>query len=245
LLNQISDHQQAIALTRQAIAGQLDKAGWREALKPLLVAIEARSGEAAGGMTMGDIAGGIDRSIIAGRDINQTVNNVVLLLGQYGRGEPAGAKAKAIADLALQQMAATNPFIARGYREKPADYEVPLSDALSQLLEDDPGLAARLDVLLKQYETAGEQSQPATIDGVGAVAQGPGATAVAATGGSVAVGGPVAGDVITGGSKTGDVTSQGGGRAGERRNEVKIRLIQNSLSLTGNRVWKQGQTRGA
>lgn len=38
LLNQISDHQQAIALTWQAITGELDEAAWQEALKPLLLA---------------------------------------------------------------------------------------------------------------------------------------------------------------------------------------------------------------
>ena len=37
LLNQISDHQQAIDLTRQAITGELDEAEWQESLKPLLL----------------------------------------------------------------------------------------------------------------------------------------------------------------------------------------------------------------
>ena len=44
LLNQIADHKQAIALTKQAISGELSEAQWREALKPLLVAIEQRTG---------------------------------------------------------------------------------------------------------------------------------------------------------------------------------------------------------
>ncbi len=35
LLNQISDHQTAIALTRQAIASEISEAEWREALRPL------------------------------------------------------------------------------------------------------------------------------------------------------------------------------------------------------------------
>jgi tetratricopeptide (TPR) repeat protein len=35
LLNQIEDHQKAIALTEQALAGQLSEAEWREALAPL------------------------------------------------------------------------------------------------------------------------------------------------------------------------------------------------------------------
>ena len=35
LLNQIEDHQQAIALTEQALRGELSEAEWREALAPL------------------------------------------------------------------------------------------------------------------------------------------------------------------------------------------------------------------
>lgn len=38
LLNQISDHQQAIDLTRQVITGELDEMAWHESLKPLLLA---------------------------------------------------------------------------------------------------------------------------------------------------------------------------------------------------------------
>ena len=39
LLNQINDHQQAIDLTRQAVTGELSEDEWREALKPLLLAV--------------------------------------------------------------------------------------------------------------------------------------------------------------------------------------------------------------
>jgi tetratricopeptide (TPR) repeat protein len=39
LLNKIDDYQQAIALTEQAIAGQLNQTHWYEALKPLLVSL--------------------------------------------------------------------------------------------------------------------------------------------------------------------------------------------------------------
>ena len=41
LLNQIEDHEQAIALTEQAIAGEITEAELTEALKPLLVSLEA------------------------------------------------------------------------------------------------------------------------------------------------------------------------------------------------------------
>lgn len=69
LLHQIADHKQAIALTEQAIVGELNEAGWRKALKPLLVEIEKRSDEAASSVTIGDIEGGVHSAKIAGRDI--------------------------------------------------------------------------------------------------------------------------------------------------------------------------------
>ncbi len=47
LINQIEDHKQALDLTRQVITDELSESEWREALKPLLVAIGTRSGEAA------------------------------------------------------------------------------------------------------------------------------------------------------------------------------------------------------
>jgi tetratricopeptide (TPR) repeat protein len=47
LLNQIKDHQKAIILTEQAIAGDISKSKWRKAMKPLLIAIQSRNGEAA------------------------------------------------------------------------------------------------------------------------------------------------------------------------------------------------------
>jgi len=47
LLNQIDDHRQAIILTKQAIDGEISEDDWREALRPLLVAIKERSSQAA------------------------------------------------------------------------------------------------------------------------------------------------------------------------------------------------------
>ncbi len=69
LINQIDDHQKAIALTEQALAGELSQAEWHDALQPLLVGIASRTGEAASSVTIGDIEGGIHDSIIAGRDV--------------------------------------------------------------------------------------------------------------------------------------------------------------------------------
>jgi len=76
LLNQIEDHQKAIVLTKQAIQGELSEAEWRGKLRPLLVAIDARSGEAASSVTFGDVYGGIHDSIIAGRDVHFVVQIV-------------------------------------------------------------------------------------------------------------------------------------------------------------------------
>jgi len=39
LINQIEDHEQAIALTQQVITDELSEDEWREALKPLLLAM--------------------------------------------------------------------------------------------------------------------------------------------------------------------------------------------------------------
>ncbi len=71
LLNQITDHEQAIALTEQADRGELTEAKWRETLSPLLVNIRNRSESQpeSCGVTIGDVEGGIIGSIIAGRDI--------------------------------------------------------------------------------------------------------------------------------------------------------------------------------
>lgn len=41
LLNQLDDHHQAIALTEQALKGEISEAAWRETLAPLLVSLPA------------------------------------------------------------------------------------------------------------------------------------------------------------------------------------------------------------
>ena len=66
LLNQITDHQQAIALTEQASNGELSEAEWREALRPLLISIRDRSEKQPDtcGITIGDVEGGIIGSIL-------------------------------------------------------------------------------------------------------------------------------------------------------------------------------------
>lgn len=87
LLNQIEDHRAALALTRQALAGQVSQAEWRQELRPLLVAIDARSGDAASGLTMGDVTGGIHNSILAGGDV--TVQYITQVVEKTGEQSPA------------------------------------------------------------------------------------------------------------------------------------------------------------
>ncbi|MFN8458632.1 MAG: hypothetical protein U0401_28925 [Anaerolineae bacterium] len=73
LINQINDHQVAINLTERAIRGTVGESDWREALQPLLIAIQTRTGELASTISLGDIQGGIHQSTIgiAGRDVTQ------------------------------------------------------------------------------------------------------------------------------------------------------------------------------
>ncbi len=72
LLNQISDHQKAISLTRQAITNEITEAEWHEALRPLLVNIRERSEKEPDtcGVSIGNVEGGISGSIIAGGDVS-------------------------------------------------------------------------------------------------------------------------------------------------------------------------------
>ena len=58
LLNQLSDHRQAISLTEQADRGEISGAAWREAMKPLLVNIRNRSAaHPEWGVEIGDVGG--------------------------------------------------------------------------------------------------------------------------------------------------------------------------------------------
>jgi tetratricopeptide (TPR) repeat protein len=73
LLNQISDHEKAIALTKQAIEGEIGEADWQETMKPLSVEIGKRAkAQEICQVTIGDVSGGIAGSVIAGQDVNVT-----------------------------------------------------------------------------------------------------------------------------------------------------------------------------
>ena len=55
LLNQITDHEQAIRLTEQAIQGEITEEVWQEAFEVLLVEINQRTGEAKISISVGDV----------------------------------------------------------------------------------------------------------------------------------------------------------------------------------------------
>ncbi len=67
LINQITDHQQAVALTRRRLVGGLSEAAWQAEMKPLLVDIEKRQSEAAQ-VQIGTILGNLSGNV-AGGDI--------------------------------------------------------------------------------------------------------------------------------------------------------------------------------
>lgn len=208
LLNQVADHREAIALTGQARRGDLSEAEWRLALRPLLVALEARGGEAASGVTAGDIGGGNQRSAPAGRDAGQVTINVLNLMGEWAahQDREMDPAAQSILELVLAQVKAIDPRTAQRYPQNPAGYQAPLQDALAELLAADRGLVARLDTLLAQYEPPERTGYQATVTGSGAVAQGPGA--MAGGKGSV-VGSSAGGHIITGSGNR--VIDTGGG----------------------------------
>ena len=73
LLNQIKDHEQAISLTEQVVAGEITKDEWDEALKPLLLAIN--NGQVVNIKAETYVAGDVKGDIIVG---NKFVGDQVL-----------------------------------------------------------------------------------------------------------------------------------------------------------------------
>jgi hypothetical protein len=207
LLNQIADHQAAIALTEQLSRREISETEWQDGLKPLLIAIEIRSDEASR-VLLGDIIEAMElreqirAAAIAGNEA-QLVERVMTLVERYvpdrGRQLPPAQQsvAKNVAELVLGQVGRVEPRTAGKYPENPAGYDAPLRDALADLMAEDSGLSAGLAVLLRQFESAtksgGTAGYEATVTGSGAIAQGPGA--VAAGQGGLAVGGDVQGNI--------------------------------------------------
>jgi hypothetical protein len=191
LLNQIEDHQEAIALTEQAIQGELSETEWEESLRPLLVSVAPY----------------------------RAAQSIVIILGQYAAdqgaklsqevGSQAAATAGELLTTALTHLR-QNPksaVIADEFEQDPATYQKPLEKQLAEAIVAAPALARQLKTLLAQYGQASQKraapSGPryqATLHGSGAIAQGSGAKAVGA--GGVMVGGNVGGHIITGSGNT-------------------------------------------
>jgi tetratricopeptide (TPR) repeat protein len=161
LLNQISDHEQAIALTEQALAGDLSETEWLAALQPLL---------------------------IAGHHWQEISLAVMLVLRQYAQdngvslgqtmGTPASEKARELFSLVLERAKEIDPRTAQKYPENPTGYEAPLSDVLAELLEANQNLVGEFKAMLEQYQIAVEQHQAsqgapdqATLTGSGVITQ--------------------------------------------------------------------------
>lgn len=188
LLNQIGDHKEAIALTEQALTGDLGEAEWQERLQPLLISVAPF----------------------------QAAQNIVVILGQYtlDRGnelsQQVGPQANEIVAELLTttldhlRQSSKGSLIADAFEQDPVTYQKPVEKELAQAIVADSELAAQFKTLLAQYGQAVQEhraatgsSYEATMRGTGSVAQGPGATAVTATDGGIAVG-SVGGDVHLG-----------------------------------------------
>jgi hypothetical protein len=188
LLNQISDHKEAIALTEQALTGDLGEAEWQERLQPLLISVAPF----------------------------RAAQNIVVILGQYAPdkgnelSQQVGPQANEIASELLTtaldhlRQSPKGSLIADEFEQDPVTYQKPVEKALAQAIVADRELAAKLKSLLVQYGQAMQEhraatgsSYQATIRGTGSVAQGPGASAVTATEGGIAIG-SIGGDVHLG-----------------------------------------------
>jgi hypothetical protein len=124
-------------------------------------------------------------------------------------GPAAAKKAAELAKVALDHLRKKpeGKMVADNFEEKPAVWQKPLEVELETAVQADPNFKAQLAALLGQYETA-TVSYQATLTGSGAIAQGPGATALGER--AVQVGGNVGGSIVTGDQiTTGDISGSG------------------------------------
>lgn len=141
--------------------------------------------------------------------------SIVVILGRYAIdkgaelakevGPKAAEKAGELLKTALDHLRRKpkGEVVADGFEEDPSTYEKPVEKELASAAEADPDFAAQLQALLAEYEEAARAHAAArgtryeaSLKGSGAIAQGPGATAVGERG--VHVGGDVGGSIVTG-----------------------------------------------
>jgi hypothetical protein len=120
-------------------------------------------------------------------------------------GPAAAKKAGELFTMALEYLRRdpNKKVIADEFEKDPATYEKPVAKKLEEAVQTDPDFAAHLKEVLTQYEAAAKAHAAgvmyqASLRGSGAIAQGPGATAVGERG--VQVGGSVGGSIVTGDS---------------------------------------------
>lgn len=148
---------------------------------------------------------------------------VVTILGKYAidagatlarqAGPAAASKAGQLFKAALDQLRQKpeGQVIAAGFESKPEVYAKPLEDQLETATQADPAFKEQLAALLAGYQAESATFQ-ATLTGSGAIAQGPGATAVGQRGANV---GRDAGMIITGDHNVIQVGPQTTAPAGE------------------------------
>jgi hypothetical protein len=181
LVNQIHDHQQAIALTEQAINGEIGEAEWQAALQPLLLGNDHWAGVSLATMLV------LSRyAPDKGGELSQ----------QFG--SQATALAAEIFDLVLEKVKAIDARTAQRYPQNPTGYDAPFSDVLAELLEANQILTSQLKALLAQFQETANFDQTtgpqATITGSGVISQhstltaGDRGVAGSSTGGSIITG---------------------------------------------------------
>lgn len=165
--------------------------------------------------------------------------SVVSILGKYAidagaklieeAGPPAAKKAAELAKVALGYLRKKpdGEVIADGFEAKPDVYAAPLEDKLDSAIQADPAFKEQLATLVSAFEEE-QATYRASLTGSGAIAQGPGATAVGERGSYV---GGSAGVVVTGDSNTvsagGDIT----GRDKVEGDQIKVGDISDSSGV--------------
>ena len=139
LLNQIDDYEQAIHLTEQAIAGEIDDMEWLASLQPLLIAQPDWLGiSLAVQLILAHYATdqGAELSQLAGPEAAATAGQIVAASLDHLRQTPKGA------------------MLAGEYEQDAATYQKPIEKELGEALQVNAEFVSQLKTLLAQYHQA-------------------------------------------------------------------------------------------
>jgi hypothetical protein len=139
LLNQLEDHQAAITLTGQAIAGEISQAEWLEALQPLLISSSDWLGiNLAVQLILTQVAvdQGVALTQLAGPEAARTAGQIVEASLEHLRQTPKGN------------------LLASEYEQDPETYQKPIEKELAEALKANADFVTQLKVLLEQYHQA-------------------------------------------------------------------------------------------